>query len=222
MKTMFKQQKQPIVYIIDDDEAVRDSLSWLLGGADYDTRCFESGEAFLEALDSTNPVACIVTDVRMPGMSGPELQDRLIAMGCSLPMIFITGHGNVSLAVSAMKKGAVDFIEKPFSAEELREKIDFCLKNMMARWQESVENQNLAARLDQLTGREREVLHCLLDGMTNKETAHALSISIKTVEVHRSRLMEKLQARSIAEVVQIVMACHQTEDQAGHRKMLFF
>lgn len=213
---------QPTVYIIDDDEAVRDSLSWLLGGTMYKVEAFDSAEAFLEGADYSNPVACVVTDVRMPGMSGPELQDALIAKGCEIPMIFITGHGNVSLAVNAMKKGAVDFLEKPFSDEALCEKINFCIESMFLRWQESLVSQNITERMEQLTARERDVLHCMLDSMTNKETAQTLGISIKTVEVHRARLMEKLQAKSIAELVQLVITYNQIEKNSANKKMIFF
>ena len=212
----------PIVYIIDDDEPVRDSLSFLLGDSNYLVKTYDSGEAFLAELDVSYPIACVVTDVRMPGMTGPELQERLIALGCYFPIIFITGHGSVSMAVDSMKKGAVDFIEKPFSHEELREKIDYCIGEMSARRIVERETQNIIDRISSLTAREQDVLKCLLGSMTNKETAKELGISIKTVEVHRSRLMEKLQARSVAEVVQIVMLYNSLFEEQGSDKRLLF
>ena len=212
----------PIVYIIDDDEPVRDSLSFLLEGSGYQVKSYDSGEAFLAELDMQYPIACIVTDVRMPGMSGPELQERLIASGCHFPIIFITGHGSVSLAVDSMKKGAVDFIEKPFSQDALKNKIDFCISQMAAFRAMEAETQTVLDRVGSLTVREQDVLKCLLASMTNKETAKELSISIKTVEVHRARVMEKLHAKSVAEVVQIVMLYNQIESESDLKSTLLF
>ena len=210
----------PIVYIIDDDEPVRDSLSFVLEGSNYQVKTYASGEAFLDDLDIHYPIACIVTDMRMPGMSGAELQERLLALGCHFPIVFITGHGSVSTAVDSMKKGAVDFIEKPFSHETLKNKIDYCIDQMMAYRAKETEAQDISTRIESLTIREQDVLKCLLASMTNKEMAWELNISIKTVEAHRAKIMEKLQARSVAEVVQIVMLYNQIEGQSNLKSAL--
>ncbi len=192
------------VFVVDDDEAMRDSLHWLLESMEFQVATFASGEEFLAAYDPRQ-AGCLVLDVRMPGMSGLELHDRLNASGVILPIVFITGHGEVPMAVAALKKGAVDFIEKPFAERDLLEVIERCLALDATRRREHAERERARHKLAALTPREREVLDMVVAGRLNKIIADSLEISIKTVEVHRARVMEKLEARSVADLVQQVM-----------------
>ena len=193
------------IYIVDDDEALRDSLVWLLESSGYRVLAYDSAEEFLQVYAPTM-TGCLVLDVRMPGMSGLELFEELRARHCTLPVIFITGHGDVPMAVSAVKKGAVDFIEKPFSERDMLQLI----ADSLAAEQENRGRRQLEAdtarRLAHLTQREREVLDLIIAGKLNKQIADVLGISIKTVEVHRARVMEKMEAQSLAELVQNVLA----------------
>ena len=201
------------IYIIDDDEAMRDSLVWLLESQGLAVSAFAAAEDFLAACGE-EMAGCIVLDVRMPGMSGLELYEKLNARRCSLPVIFITGHGDVPMAVSALKKGAVDFIEKPFNDKELLRVIGECLaRERDTRAQRRRENET-ARRLAGLTEREREVMDLVLAGKLNKQIADVLNISIKTVEVHRARIMDKMAVRSVAELVQAVMPHRSTQQGA--------
>jgi len=194
------------VYIVDDDEALRDSLVWLLESNNYKVAQFDSAEAFLAAY-RPDLTGCLVLDVRMPGMSGLELYERLRERHTTLPVLFITGHGDVPMAVSVLKKGAVDFIEKPFSDTDMLKLIDQCLASERENRERVRQDAAVAKRLDQLTGREMEVLELIIAGRLNKQIADDLGISIKTVEVHRARVMEKMEANSLAELVQSVMTC---------------
>ena len=196
--------KDQRVYIVDDDEAMRDSLLWLLESQGFAVTAFASAEDFLAACRD-DMAGCIVLDVRMPGMSGLELYEKLSARQCTLPVIFITGHGDVPMAVSALKKGAVDFIEKPFSDKDMLRLIEQCLeldRNNREKQQKAV---GVKRRLANLTEREVEVMDLILAGKLNKQIADVLNISIKTVEVHRGRIMDKMAARTVAELVQAVM-----------------
>jgi FixJ family two-component response regulator len=196
--------KDQRVYIVDDDEAMRDSLLWLLESQGFAVTAFASAEDFLAACRD-DMAGCIVLDVRMPGMSGLELYEKLSARQCTLPVIFITGHGDVPMAVSALKKGAVDFIEKPFSDKDMLRLIEQCLeldRNNREKQQKAV---GVKRRLANLTEREIEVMDLILAGKLNKQIADVLNISIKTVEVHRGRIMDKMAARTVAELVQAVM-----------------
>lgn len=195
---------EPRVYIVDDDEAMRDSLKWLLESRGLKVELYPSGEAFLGAF-SSDFCGCLVLDVRMPGMNGMDLYARLQARASALPVIFITGHGDVPMAVSALKKGAADFIEKPFNDQDMLRLIESCLKQDRAAAARRAEKASLAQTLESLTQREREVLNLIVAGKLNKQIADDLSISIKTVEVHRSRVMEKMGANSVAELVQLVL-----------------
>ena len=195
---------EPRVYIVDDDEAMRDSLKWLLESRGLKVELYPSGEAFLGAFGD-DFCGCLVLDVRMPGMSGMDLYARLQARASALPVIFITGHGDVPMAVSALKKGAADFIEKPFNDQDMLRLIESCLKQDRAAAARRAEKASLAQNLESLTQREREVLELIVAGKLNKQIADELSISIKTVEVHRSRVMEKMGANSVAELVQLVL-----------------
>jgi len=192
------------IYVIDDDEALRDSLVWLLESSGYRVAAYESAELFLSTYNAAM-TGCLVLDVRMPGMSGLELFEELSRRHCTLPVIFITGHGDVPMAVSAVKKGAVDFIEKPFGDRDMLGLIEQCLAaEARSRGKRRLEAET-ARRLDHLTQREREVLDLIIAGKLNKQIADVLGISIKTVEVHRARVMEKMGARSLAELVQHVI-----------------
>src|SRR5271155_2513729 len=190
------------VYIVDDDEAVRDSLSVLLESKAYAVRSFGSAPEFLAAAPSL-PVGCLIADIRMPEMDGLELQQHLIDRSLHFPLIVITGHGDVPLVVRAMKAGAVDFIEKPFAAETILNSATAALK----RLSRPPDQDHVAAeRLGMLTPREREVLLGLLAGLPNKSIAYDLAISPRTVEVHRARVMDKMEARSLSELVHLGIA----------------
>ncbi|AVR89518.1 response regulator transcription factor [Thauera aromatica] len=193
-----------IVHIVDDDDALRDSLAWMLEANGYRVAVHESAESFLQA---SNPgmTGCIVLDVRMPGMSGLELFEELGRRRCNLPVVFITGHGDVPMAVSALKKGAVDFIEKPFGERDMLRLIEQCLQLERENRGKRLQEADTARRLEHLTQREREVLDLIIVGKLNKQIADVLGISIKTVEVHRARVMEKMGAHSLAELVQHVV-----------------
>ena len=196
--------KKGTVYVVDDDEAVRDSLQWLLEGKDYRVRCFESAESFLSRFDPRE-VACLIADIRMDGMSGMELQDRLLERQSPLPIVFITGHGDVPMAVETMKKGALDFIQKPFNEEHLLPLVE----RMLERARESFAAQQVVANREaliaKLTTREAQVLERIVAGRLNKQIADDLGISIKTVEAHRANIMEKLNANTVADLLKIAL-----------------
>jgi RNA polymerase sigma factor (sigma-70 family) len=193
-----------LVYIVDDDEALRDSLIWLLESTGLESVAFDSAEAFLRAYHPAMN-GCLVLDIRMPGMSGLELHEKLIAMHATLPVIFITGHGDVPMAVSALKKGAVDFIEKPFNDQEMVKLIRSALAEDTKHHDSRQQEADAQRRIEGLTPREREVLDLIVAGRLNKQIADDLGISIKTVEVHRARVMEKMGVHSLAELVQHVL-----------------
>jgi len=196
------------VYIVDDDEAMRDSLAWLLESQGFAVTAYASAEDFLAACRD-GMAGCIVLDVRMPGMSGLELYERLNARHCALPVIFVTGHGDVPMAVSALKKGAVDFIEKPFGDKDMLRLVEQCLELDRSRREKNQLGAAAARRLAVLTEREIEVMELILAGKLNKQIADVLNISIKTVEVHRARIMDKMAVRSVAELVKAVMRARQ-------------
>ncbi|OIQ99586.1 response regulator protein TmoT [mine drainage metagenome] len=202
-----KSASKGTVYVIDDDEAVRDSLQWLLEGNDYRVRCFESAETFLTRFDPRE-AACLIVDVRMPGMSGLELQDRLIQRGVAMPLAFITGHGDVPMAVTTMKKGAVDFIEKPFNENLLRDLVDRMLQKARIDLEEHAQNASREALLGKLTSREAQVLERIVAGRLNKQIADDLNISIKTVEAHRANIMEKLGTNTVADLLKIALGAN--------------
>jgi FixJ family two-component response regulator len=195
---------EPRVHIVDDDEAMRDSLKWLLESRGLKVELYPSGEAFLGAFDNGFR-GCLVLDVRMPGMSGMDLYEQLRARASTLPVIFITGHGDVPMAVSALKKGAADFIEKPFNNQDMLGLIESCMKQDRAAAARRAENASVTQRLDNLTQREREVLGLIVAGKLNKQIADDLGISIKTVEAHRANIMEKLNANTVADLLKIAL-----------------
>jgi two-component system, LuxR family, response regulator FixJ len=192
------------VYIVDDDEAVRDSLSVLLESRAYAVRSFGSAPEFLAAA-ALVPVGCLIADIRMPEMDGLELQQHLIDHSLHFPLIVITGHGDVPLAVRAMKAGAVDFIEKPFTSEAILNSLDIALSRLAAS-SEQDPTATAAAKLALLSPREREVLEGLLAGLPNKTIAYDLAISPRTVEIHRARVMDKMGARSLSELIRLALA----------------
>lgn len=192
---------RPVVSIVDDDEALRDSLRWLLESSGYSVATYVTAESFLAGYDPEQ-AGCLVLDIRMPGMSGLELQDELMRQGHAIPVIFITGHGDVPTAVRAMKKGAIEFIEKPFNDQALLALIDNVLAFDARARTEAARKLSLAARFAKLTTREREVMECIIAGKRNKEMADELCVSIKTIEAHRAKVMQKTGANSLAELVQ--------------------
>ena len=196
--------KKGTVYVVDDDEAVRDSLQWLLEGKDYRVRCFESAESFLSRFDPRE-VACLIADIRMDGMSGMELQDRLIERHSPLPIVFITGHGDVPMAVETMKKGALDFIQKPFNEEHLLPLVERMLDKARESFAAQQVVANREALIAKLTSREAQVLERIVAGRLNKQIADDLGISIKTVEAHRANIMEKLNAATVADLLKIAL-----------------
>lgn len=193
------------IHVVDDDEALRDSLAWMLEANAYRVAVYESAEAFLHAWNA-KMAGCLLLDVRMPGMSGIELFEELRRMHCALPVVFITGHGDVPMAVAALKKGAIDFIEKPFSERDMLRLVEQGLRADREGRDRRLLEADTSRRLDQLTQREREVLNLIIAGKLNKQIADVLGISIKTVEVHRARVMEKMGAHSLAELVQHVVS----------------
>lgn len=195
----------PLICVVDDDEAFRDSLHWLLESAGYRVAAFATAELFLEAY-RPGTGACLVLDVRMPGRSGLELQEEINRRGYIIPTIFVTGHGDVPMAVNAVKHGAFDFIEKPFKDEQLLALIDKAARLGAASQQERAQRLTAEARLATLTPREHEIMDLMIAGKKNKNIADELGISIKTVEIHRSRVMEKMDVDSVAELVWIVLA----------------
>ena len=192
------------IYVVDDDEAVRDSLQWLLEGKGYRVRGFDSAESFLSRFDPRE-VACMFVDIRLGGMTGLELQDKLIERKSPLPIVFITGHGDVPMAVDTMKKGALDFIQKPFQENELVplvEKMHERAKAAFASHQQASTRESL---LGKLTNREAQVLERIVAGRLNKQIADDLNISIKTVEAHRANIMEKLGANTVADLLKVAL-----------------
>jgi RNA polymerase sigma factor (sigma-70 family) len=196
---------EPVVFVVDDDQAIRSSLKWLIESVGLRVETHPSADEFIRDY-YPGRAGCLLLDVRMPGMSGLELQEHFARNDITLPIIIITGHGDVPMAVRAMKAGAIDFIEKPFNDELLLESI----RNALAvdQRQRDIQSQRaeIAARLAQLTPREHEVMEMVTEGRSNKEIAVTLGVSAKTVEAHRARVMEKMQAGSLAELVRMVLA----------------
>jgi len=195
---------KPTVFVVDDDSAVGDAIRMLLRSVGLPAEVFLSGNAFLEAFDPGR-AGCLVLDVRMPGMSGLDLQKRLQEMGSRIPIIFVTAHGDVPMAVTAVKAGAVDFIQKPFRDQELLDKIQEAMEADGLSRAEDAELGEIRTRLESLTQRESEVMELVVAGKPNKNIARALGISQRTVEIHRARVMEKMEVRSVSMLVQMVM-----------------
>lgn len=196
-----------LVYVVDDDDAMRDSLRWLLESTGYRVAAYSTAQRFLIAYKA-GAAACLVLDVRMPGLSGLELQQELNRRGETLPIIFITGHGDIPMAVSAVKRGAFNFLEKPFMDAQLLALIEEAASGQSPATAEVVGERCAAARLATLTQREREVMNLVVRGLKNKQIADALGISVKTVEAHRARAMEKMDVGSVAELVRATMSAN--------------
>ena len=196
------------VYIVDDDPAVRDSLKWLVESLHYKVVTFDNAQAFLDNVD-TGCVSCLVLDVRLPGMSGLQLQQQLNRDGIEIPVIIITGHGDVPMAVRALQSGAMHFLEKPFREQELldciQEAINLSESGNLCRQNKQAINQ----KIDKLTPREKQIMYDIVDGYTNKAIAEKHDISSKTVEVHRTRVMHKMEADSLPDLVKMVLLVEQ-------------
>ena len=201
------------VHVIDDDPAVRDALQFLFESAGVPVRSYDSATGFIDQVGARG-TGCVLTDVRMPGFDGIALMRRLAELGLDLPVIVMTGHADVPLAVQALKEGAVDFIEKPFDDDRLLAAVQAALESGRRRRQEAAELDAIATRLASLTPREREVLDGLVAGHPNKTIAYDLGTSPRTIEVHRARVMEKMHARSLADLVRMVLA----SERAGQGK----
>ena len=193
-----------VVHVIDDDEAVRHSLAFLLGTAGIDVRTYESAVMFLDVAAKVK-LGCVITDVRMPGISGIDLLQRLRELKLGVPVIVITGHGDVPLAVEAMKTGAVDFLEKPFDDEVLLTSVRSALEQRDQDHQRRAERGKIEGRLAALSNRERDVLQGLVSGLANKQIAYDLGISPRTIEVYRANLMTKMKAASLSDLVRMAL-----------------
>jgi len=196
--------RQPNVFVVDDDQAMRNSLKWLIESVGMHVETFASADEFIRNY-YPGRAGCLLLDVRMPGMSGLELQEHFLEHQIRIPIIIITGHGDVPMAVRAMKSGAVDFIEKPFNDELLLESIRNALNMDVEQRHLQARRAEIATRLARLTSREHQVMEMVTDGRSNKEIALQLGVSAKTVEAHRARVMEKMQAASLAELVKMAV-----------------
>jgi FixJ family two-component response regulator len=197
-------QHEPVVFVVDDDSAVRDSLALLLRSVGLKGEAYSSAAEFLEAYDANRP-GCLVLDVRMPGMSGLELQEKLEELHSTLPIIFLTAHGDVPMAVKAVKAGAVDFIQKPFRDQDLIDKIQHAIEEDARIRTKLADRQEILSRIESLTPREHEVMDMVVAGNANKVIAIDLGLSQRTVEIHRARVMRKMGADSVSQLVQMVI-----------------
>jgi FixJ family two-component response regulator len=193
------------VYVVEDDDAVRDSLSLLLTSEGYQVKAFNDGDSFLSAFNDQMS-GCVILDIRMPGMDGMTVQQLLISKKSTIPVIFVTGHGDVALAVEAMKQGAMDFIQKPYDENELLEKVAAAFSQDMAHREMLNAHSEIQQNLDTLTPREKEVMDMMVAGHANKVIAIDLNISQRTVEIHRSRVMHKMGTNSLAHLVKMVLS----------------
>ena len=207
-------QGLPIVFIVDDDEAVRNSLRLLVKSVGLSATALVSAQEFLASYDPLQP-GCLVLDVLMPGMSGLELQQQLNARGAVIPLIFITGHGDVPMAVEAMQQGAFDFLQKPFRDQDLMDRIQRALEKDRANRAELGERSRIREQYETLTPREREVLALVTSGKANKVMAADLGLSRRTIEIHRARVMEKMGASSLAHLVRMVLDLEETGGQGA-------
>ncbi len=198
-------EQVPTVFIVDDDPAIRFAMQALMDSVNIQHEIFSSADEFLATVPEQRP-GCLVLDIRMPGLGGLELQQELIEHDNTLPIIFITGHGDVPMAVEAMQKGAVDFIQKPFRDQDLLDRITEALKTDKDRREEQQKHAEVAKRVERLTNREHEVFDLVVTGKPNKVIAYELGVSQRTVEIHRARVMEKMQARSLADLVKMHLA----------------
>jgi two-component system, LuxR family, response regulator FixJ len=199
------------VYVIDDDEAMRDSLQFLLESSGFDVTLFETAQAFLDALPGL-AFGCVVSDVRMPGIDGIELLKRMKAARSSYPIVIMTGHGDVPMAVETMKLGAIDFLEKPFEDERLTTMIESAIRQAEPAAKDEAVTQDIAARIATLSPRERQVMDGLMAGLSNKLIAREYDISPRTIEVYRANVMTKMGANSLSELVRLAMRAGALKD----------
>ena len=195
---------EPVVFVVDDDEAMRQSLRWLIGSVGLRVETFASASEFLETYDPRQP-GCLVLDVRMQGMSGLELQERLNEQGEAMPVIIITGFADVPMAVRAMKGGAIEFLQKPFNDQVLLDHVQKAIVRDLQRRRQRAAHQQVIARLETLTRREREVLDHVVEGRSSKQIAEKLGVSFKTVEAHRAKIMKKMHARGIPHLIRMFL-----------------
>jgi RNA polymerase sigma factor (sigma-70 family) len=210
-------EPEPTIYLVDDDQAVLDSLRWLIESAGWRVMTFDSAAPLLEAItaEDANPSGCIVADVRLPGMSGLALQQELNRLGIGLPIIIITGHGDVSMAVRAIKAGALDFLEKPFSDQILLDRIRDAMNLDERRRLGAAQLRVVCKAYDSLTTRERQVMREVVAGKSNKQIAADFGVSQKTIEQHRAHVMEKMAADSLAHLVRMAVAIESSPSETG-------
>jgi FixJ family two-component response regulator len=201
---MAERKEVATVFIVDDDDAVGVSLEFLMKSINQPAESFPSAQDFLDAFNPDKP-GCLLLDIRMPGMSGMELQEKLNEMNAGIPVIFITGHGDVPMAVKAIQSGAADFIQKPFRDQELIDRIREVLENDISARADRLERNEIIERMNTLTEREKEVMEQVVAGKANKVVAIDLNVSQRTVEIHRANVMEKMKAKSLAQLVRLVM-----------------
>lgn len=200
---------EKIVHVVDDDESVRTALTRSLEKRGYSVHCYDSGDSFLQSYEAGH-AGCLVLDVRMPGMSGLEVQEKLVEQHPALPIIFVTGHGDIPMSVRAMKNGAFEFLEKPYSVDSLQTHIEQAIAKSTVLMEELEHSTRINHRFAKLTARELDVMKLLVAGIannSNKEIARELDISHRTVDDHRARIMSKMQARSLAELVEMSKIC---------------
>lgn len=204
-RNLTPREEEPTVFVVDDEASVRNSLQWLLESIRLKVETFDSAEAFLSRI-LQDRAGCIVLDVRMPGMSGPELMDRLNEMHATMPVIFLSAHGDVPLAVRTMKGGALDFLQKPYNNQQFLERVHQALELDQKNRAQRRQLGDTAGRIEGLSGREREILDLVVQGQSNKVIGRVLGISYKTVEAHRARLMRKMGVATFAELMQVVLS----------------
>jgi len=195
-------QQEATVFVVDDDPAIRKSLRWLIESVGLKVETFELATEFLESYSPESP-GCLVLDVRIPGMSGLELQEKLRDRGYTIPVVIVSGYGDVPMAVRAMKAGAIDFLEKPVSDQVLLDYIQKGIERDVKHKQDRLQNKELLERKDSLTRREREVMGHVVAGLSSREIAAKLSVSFKTVEAHRAKIMKKMQVKSVPKLIQM-------------------
>jgi len=194
---------EPVVFVVDDDPSVRNALARLIKSAGFSVQAFENARSFLNLPEHRDIPCCLVLDIRLPQMSGLELQEEMTERGLSMPIIFITGHGTIPISVQAMKAGAMDFLEKPFEEQELLDAIHKAVEKSRQANLEEAERQQILERADSLTPREYEVFRRVVSGIPNKEIGHQLGTTEKTIKVHRARVMDKMMAKNLAALVRM-------------------
>lgn len=204
---------EPIVYVIDDDQDIRNSLTWLLDSVQLETKTFSNATEFLNYPRPNTP-ACLILDIRMRGMSGLQLQQQLNQQKAYIPIIFMTGHGDIPMSVNAMKAGAFDFLEKPFNPQHMLNQIQACLQQAEQDFVAGENRKQQLLKLKSLSPRENEIINLLVDGLSSKHIAQMLNISHKTVEIHRTHIRQKLGTESIAQIVNMVLMCRDKTMQA--------